>query len=128
MSDEDDDEPQPVQIDVGDPVAVARRQTESQFRDEQVADFWRRCLADPVGRMVLWGLLMDCHTFEERFSTSPGGMAYPEAAWFAAGEREVGQRMWRTWLGIDPELVMLMHGQHDYLSIKKTPRRTRRRT
>ncbi len=128
MSDErdEDEDVAPDLPNAADPAKVRRRQTESQFREEQVADFWRRCLADPVGRMVLWGLLQDCHTFEERFSTTPAGMAYSEAAWFAAGEREVGQRMWRTWIGIDPEAVTRMHRELDFQSAPREVSRKRR--
>jgi hypothetical protein len=131
MSDErpEDEEQEPAtQLpNAGDAQSVSRAQTEARHRQEQVADFWKRCLNDPVGRMVFWGLLTDCHTFEERFATTPVGTAYPEAAWFAAGEREVGQRMWRTWVGVDPEAVMKMHQESDHLALRRTAAPRRRR-
>lgn len=90
-----------------------KRQRQLQTNAEIVM-FWRRILADPIGRRELWNLFnAQCHLFEQMFGVGPNGFPAPEASWFHAGEKAVGDRLYRTLLRNDIDGVRLMHQEHD---------------
>lgn len=99
--------------DASNPKSLARVKQKKEFKDNQVSDFWKRTLADPIGRMVLWDLLRSMHTFEDRFACAPSGAPCTEATWFQAGEKEIGQRLFKTLMKHDIAATHLMLTEHD---------------
>lgn len=92
-------------------VLEATRQ--SRKRKDQAADFWKACLATPIGRQEIWGLLQSCSTFEDRFACGPNGFPQPERTWFLAGEQAFGLRFYQSLLRMDRLGVLAMHDQCD---------------
>jgi hypothetical protein len=114
--DDDDDPPDPATtetVDAANPRSVRRQRRRAEFREDQRGDFWRKVLADPVGRMVLWEVLADCGIHENRFECSPTGFPQPEATWFQLGRKDVGERIYRTLLRHDRLAVAAMHDEWD---------------
>lgn len=104
-----------------------RETTKRQKRSkDKAADFWKRTLADPIGRQEMWGILEAAGTFKSVFACGPNGFPQPEATWCQAGTRDFGLRLYRSWLKIDHAGVFKMHEEHDPDFIKvKTVRKTR---
>lgn len=106
-----------------------RRQAElSELEHENAVRFWKRVLADPIGRKEIWKLLMTAHTFEERFACGPSGFPQVEATWFHAGEQAFGLRFYQSLMQMDREGVFLMHDEMDRrfkanLKVKKSSKR-----
>lgn len=113
-----DDEPEHDELDDDGPVDEqlaedSRKFTEIEIRRAEAEQFWKQIFAHPVGRREMWGILDNAHTFETRFACSPTGFPQPEATWFHAGEKEVGLRLYRSWLVLDAEGVLTMQREHD---------------
>lgn len=108
-------------------IHTVRGKRERQLRaNAETVLFWRDMLKTPVGRRVLWELLNgSCHIFEERFACGPNGFPQPEATWFHAGERAIGDRIYRTLLRNDLEGVRLMHEEYDPQFSRSKPIRKR---
>jgi hypothetical protein len=100
-------------VDAGDAAQIKRRTTRAKLREQQKVEWLTTQMANPAGRLWLWGLLTDCGTFTDTFGTSPTGMPVPEATWFHAGARSVGLRLWKTLLKISPEMTVLMHTENE---------------
>lgn len=100
-------------VDASDPAEHETKRRRQRRAGELGVEFWRRCLADPVGRRELWALLNDAHTFTPMFMASPVGFPDPLATWYSAGQTNLGQRLYLSWQKIAPDLVMLMHAEHD---------------
>lgn len=115
--DDTDDQPedgQPQAFDAGEPSAVRKRETKAQIKQRRADEWWRRILADPVGRLEMWGIIQsECHAFEERFACGPNGFPQAEATWFEAGRQSVGQRLFLTLMARDPVNTMLMLTEYD---------------
>jgi hypothetical protein len=92
---------------------LQRKRQRARRADEEAAEFWRGVFADPIGRREMWALLQNCHTFEERFACGPNGFPQDLATWYQSGERDVGMRLWRSWLRLAPEGVALMMRESD---------------
>lgn len=101
--------------DASDPKAVARRARKAKQKDDDRGAFWRRTLADPIGRLVIWELLQDCRTFQVTFAVTPAGFPCPEQTWFHAGQKDIGERLYRSLLRIDRLAVVQIHDEHDPL-------------
>lgn len=108
------------------PRAQARQKQSKKFREQQLADFWKRTLSDPVGRMAMWGILDSLRTFETRFACGPAGFPCPEATWFQAGEQATGQRLYHSFMKFDLEGTWLMLKEHhpDFVAPRKPARST----
>lgn len=110
-----------------DPARINRARQRAGFAADQRADFWKKILSDPVGRMVMWEVLIGMHTFEDRFANSPAGFPHPQATWFHAGEKAAG---WRLYDALRKAAFVEVHTMHQeldpyFVTEKKTPRRTR---
>jgi hypothetical protein len=105
---------------------LQRKRQRARRADEEAAEFWAGVFADPVGRREMWALLQNCHTFEERFACGPNGFPQDLATWYQSGERDVGLRLWRSWLRLAPEGVALMTAEND-LAFRDAPKPRRRR-
>ncbi len=90
-----------------------KRQKQLQSNAEIII-FWRSLLSQAIGRKVLWDFLNNqCHIFEDRFACGPNGFPDPQATWFHAGAKSVGERLYRTLLRTDLDNVHLMHREYD---------------
>lgn len=104
----------------------ARQRNKRKLEQQNLADFWKRTLGDPVGRRAMWGILDSLKTFETRFACSPAGFPCPEATWFQAGEQATGQRLYHSFMKFDLEGTWLMLKEHhpDFVPPRKPPRST----
>lgn len=110
---EDGGEQQVVMDDAADPRQITRKANKAEkIKLEKIA-FWKAVLANEIGRREVWGLLTDCHAFEERFACGPNGFPQTEATWFHAGEQAFGQRLYQTLCQMDLAGVMVMHEELD---------------
>lgn len=122
MTNEDDAEdtnPQPVADNAADAKAIRKRALSAAQKHRQGTDWWRAALATETGRRELWGILADCHAFEERFACGPNGFPQAEATWFEAGKQSFGLRLYQSWLRIDRDAVSLMLDENDPRFVKK---------
>lgn len=104
---------EPVTVDAGDPAAVRRRAKKLKFDKRESADFWKSVLATPTGRRELWGILQACHWSDTKFACGPNGFPQPEATWFAAGEKSIGECLFMSWLIADREGALRMLDEFD---------------
>lgn len=123
---EDEEQPDPVDEtpNAADPLSQERQKRRFKQREDRRADFWRRCLADPDGRMVLWDFFIDCGVFEQRFAASPAGFPVSEGTWFHLGQKDVGERLYKTLLKHDRLAICQMHDEHDPAFAKPKPQRS----
>lgn len=96
-----------------DPASMRQQKRKAKLKEDHRAAFWKRSLADPAGRLVIWELLQACGAFATRFGTTPAGFPSTEQTWFHLGERAIGERLYRTLLKIDQPAVYVMHQEHD---------------
>lgn len=104
--------------DATDPEAQKRAIRRRKKAEDERAEFWKRCLADPVGRMVLWEFFTDCGALGTTFAATPAGFPDPTATWFYLGRKDVGQRLYQTLMRHDRMAIALMHEEHDPLWAK----------
>ncbi len=129
--DEPDDQPddlfpaEPEQANAANPAAIRRQRTRSKIQAKQGAAFWRMALSTKSGRHELYRVLESSHAFEDRFACGPNGFPQPEATWFQAGEKGLGQRLFLTWLRIDRDGVFLMLDENDPRFAKPIPQSTK---
>lgn len=75
--------------------------------------FWRRMLADPIGRSELWRLLDDLNTFRTEFKIAPAGIPDKYATWFWHGRSTFGFDLYQQMMVIDRGAVLAMHDEND---------------
>lgn len=109
--------------DLGNAVTRKERETRIQREAREGIDFWRAALSTIVGRRELWAFLQSCHAFEERFACGPNGHPQPDATWYHAGERDTGQRLYRSLFRIDRDAIGKMHDENDPAFAKPKPRK-----
>lgn len=118
---QDDDEPELAPADQSTVESGTKRGRESQQRRikreaKEADDYWRKQLADPIGRRELWRLVcgsLGAHAFETRFAAGPAGIPDQYATWHAKGEQDFGLRLYHNWLRLDPISVAAMHAEND---------------
>ena len=132
MSDEDDFDqtdvlPFPETEDAGDELSVRRKREIVKLAKENERNFWKRSLADPVGRKALWDLLSALGTFEDKYGVGPNGFPNAEATWAAYGQRSFGLRFYRTLMLADRTGIAAMHDEcdPDFISANPKPKRNR---
>lgn len=99
--------------DLAEPKQVRKRRLTQKMREREDVRFLQSVLKDEAGRRFLWRILVEAHTFEERFACGPNGFPQPEATWFEAGIQSFGQRLYQTWLKNDPLAIAAMHREND---------------
>lgn len=104
-----------------DPAAYETAIKRSRVKEDNRVAFWRRTLQEPSGRWVIWDMLSDLGTFEERFGSSPAGFPDKEAREFYAGQKSFGLRLYRTLMVIDPLAIVQMHRDNDPAFQKPKP-------
>jgi|GEM_PF-3066476 len=118
MSDQAEGEQDKDGIDPGAPSAVdeeqrKRRETRKQRQSREDREFFRMVMDSAAGRRLLWGILQEAHTFDERFSFGPVGFPDPHETFFKLGEKMLGQRLYQSWHIKEPANVMLMLSEND---------------
>lgn len=112
--DSEDETAEAVKLDdASDRKAVRRKQNKTKFAAQEAARFWRSVFASEVGRREMWGILQATHAFETRFACGPSGVPQTEATWFHAGQQEIGQRLYHSWMRMDYAGVFQMLVEHD---------------
>ncbi len=111
--------PEPVQpsqeptVDAASPKVYRRRKRDAEIEQREGDNFWRRMLADPIGRRELYRFIASCGTFSTPFACGPNGFPQPEATWFKAGEKATGQRLFDSLAKIDRVNFYKMLDEHD---------------
>lgn len=115
--DEQEDEPTPdanaPTDSAADPEQHKRKRRGRKRELDEIRVWWHTALGTKLGRKIIWGLLRDAHTFEERFACGPNGFPQTEATWFHAGEQAWGLRFYQSLVLFDREAVFLMHDEND---------------
>lgn len=96
-----------------DPVQNKRRETKKARAAREDREFFRHVMASEAGRRFLWSILESAHAFETMFPAGPAGFPDPHAAWFQAGQQELGQRLYQTWHVRAPQEMMTMLLEND---------------
>ena len=107
--------------------AFHRKEISAAKAQEQIDNFWRRTMADEVGRRVVWGLLTSCHFLEERFMVAPAGVPDSIATVYERGARDVGQRLHHRLMVLAPAELVGMHIEHDPRFARPRIRQPRRK-
>lgn len=100
-------------VDAGTKRGVRKQVLTAKRKQVQAEDFYRQIFASEVGRREMWDILKSLGTFDTVFATGPNGFPNEMATWFQAGQREAGQRLWKSWLKLDKDGVLLMMTEHD---------------
>lgn len=123
----EDEEPEAEAEDIpnaADPASNVQAKKRSRLKADNRKAFWERTLADPMSRQVLWELLADLGTFEDKFACTPAGFPDAAAREFYAGQKAFGSRLYRTLMIAEPARIVQMHQEHDpAFSKPKPPRR-----
>lgn len=90
------------------------------------AEFWRSTLGTEIGRRELYWLLSTMHFDRERFVESSNGSPLREATWAELGIQRIGFQLYRKWLGLAPEEMLLMLRENDP-ALRPPPKSVRRR-
>ncbi len=108
-------------VDAANPKGVKKARREQSIRQDEAKAFWTAVFASPIGRREMWGVLQAAHTFNPVFAMGPTGFPDQAATWFQAGEQGLGQRLWKSWLAMDRDGVILMMNEYDPQLPKKQP-------
>lgn len=98
--------------DAADPVSIKRVRQRRKFEEDLRGDFWRRVLAEPIGRQVMWEIIVGCGTFENRFQTGPTGFPIAEETWFHLGRKNIGEGIREILEKADRMAVFTMFEEH----------------
>ena len=99
--------------DAGSRSGVNKAREKARLRELEVLEFWKAIMGHPTGRGIVWGLLQDAGTFEERFATGPNGFPQVEATWFHAGQQAFGLRLYQYLLKTVRSEIATMHDELD---------------
>jgi hypothetical protein len=99
--------------DASNPESMRRQRRKVRRIEDRRADFWKRVMADPDGRLVIWELLEKCGVYQNRFGTTPSGFPAPDVTWFHLGQKDIGDHLYKMLLRVDRAAVALMHDEHD---------------
>lgn len=120
MSDGDEDD-LPADVEQSDPPAslndnantgVGRRRNKLEMAERNRLAFWKRVLADEVGRQEIAHILLECGTFGERHAAGPNGAPDPDATAYYRGRRDVGLKLYLDLEDIDIFGVHKMRQEH----------------
>ena len=85
-------------IDPADLEADEKARVRKRIEELESRRFWRGVFNDPVGRREMWTLLNDVGTFQTKFMCTPVGFPDPNATWFEAGKKSVGEWLMKLML------------------------------
>lgn len=100
-------------IDAGNPRAVKKRRQDVEDEQREIDLFWASLMKLPLGRKIMWGLLRDCGTFDASFQCGPNGFPQPDATWFKAGQKAVGEGLYLKLSVVAREDTLRMHDEYD---------------
>lgn len=104
-----------------------RRVTRGAKRaDDERAEFWRGTLGTEIGRREMYALIATMHFDKERFVESTNGSPVREATWAELGIQRIGFQLYRKWLGLAPDEVLLMLRENDP-ALQPAPKPIRRK-
>jgi len=109
-------------VDLASPKVYRRRKRDAEIEQREGDNFWRRMLADPVGRRELYRFIASCGTFAASFACGPNGFPQPEATWFKAGQKDSGQRLYDSLALIDRVNFYKMLDEHDPRFARREPK------
>lgn len=89
----EDDEPVDETPNAADPVSQAEQRKHQKNREDRYTEFWKRVLADQVGREVMYQLMADCGTFSFPVAATPAGFPDREQTWFLLGKKSIGEAL-----------------------------------
>lgn len=98
--------------DASDPKKIRRKVRQKKLVDENSDAFWKRVLADPVGRHEFWQILDKSQAFGLPIGFAPNGSTSTEATLYKIGQQQLALSLFRKWLLLAPELVYLMLEEH----------------
>lgn len=113
FADEDAEENAPVIPNAADPGHQRRIRGAGKRAEAERALFWRGVFASEVGRREMWDIINTMHFHKDRFCESGNGSPFTEATWAEAGIQRIGFQLYRKWLGMEPEKVLLMLREND---------------
>lgn len=120
MSDEDDvedgpqAEPAEGQPDnAASPKAFRKKRLDQEWAQREEQLFWRKLLAEPIGRRILWGLFRDGGAFEAIHAAGPTGVPDPLATEFYRGRTLFVWALYQKLAALDRRAILLMHDEHD---------------
>lgn len=118
-----DDEEPPQAASAVDRESQKRIRNKAKRAEAEDRDFWKACLASPVGRRCLWQMLERAQIYNERFASGPNGFPNPEATSYYRGQRDFGLNLLRSWEKLDLAGVMTMRKEHDPVLAEPLKRR-----
>lgn len=96
-----------------DPASVKRSREKAKLKDDNRTAFWKRVLADPTGRLVIWETLSEMLIHGEPFVMTGAGIPSDHGTFFRMGIQHFGRMLYQRLLRMDAEGVLLMHSEHD---------------
>jgi hypothetical protein len=114
-TDEDrEDRPQdlPAQQSAVDPKEAKKRENAKQLAARKEREFLRGVLNTEEGRAFLWSILAEASTFDQKYGFGPYGHPNEPASERYAGQRDLGLRLYHSWLIRDHDGVSLMLHEH----------------
>jgi hypothetical protein len=111
---EREDRPQdlPAQQSAVDSKEAKKRENAKQLAERKDRAFLRTVLNTEEGRAFLWSILDAAGTFSEKYGFGPYGHPNEPASERYAGQRDLGLRLYHTWLVKDHDGVSLMLHEH----------------
>ena len=125
FEEEDEEERAPEPVNAASKASTTRIRNRAKRGRAEAAAFWTTAFSSPVGRRELWGILEAAGTFRQRFANGPNGFPQPEASWVYAGEKDMGMRLYLSWLALCPDGVAQMLREH-HPQLRPAPRARRR--
>lgn len=105
--------------DLSDEKHASRKRNQDQRDKEEEDNLLRAILNERIGRRYLYRWLQAAHTFETNFAVTPeAGFPNQYMTWFLAGQKELGQQLFFSWLKLDPDKVKAMLDENDFRFVK----------
>ena len=115
-----DDNPEPVQpsqeptVDLASPKVYRRRKRTAELDQREGDNFWRRVMADPVGRREIWAFLENHFAFDDPFAVGPNGMPHDAATYYKQGQKRACTDLINAMARIDRAGFFLMLDENDF--------------
>lgn len=105
--------------DLSDQKHASRKRNQDQRDKEEEDSLLRAILNERIGRRYLYRWLQAARTFETNFAVTPDtGFPNQYMTWFLAGQKELGQQLFLSWLKLSPENVKTMLDENDFRFVK----------
>lgn len=114
MSDTTEGQEQPVVV--GAAVDAKRHESQKkrqQRQEREDREFFHLMVSSEAGRRFMWSILNEAKPFETRFGVGPTGFPDPMATQYYQGEKDLGLRLYHTWLARAPSETTAMLLEND---------------